>query len=86
MSTFTIKYADPNRDSHGNYKYRIFKNGRIVAIYWHDFRGEEHGIDFISGSREDWPVGRMIEFLQGGGPQPLVLSEKAVKYLDLKCS
>jgi hypothetical protein len=84
--SFTVQYATPNRDSNGNYNYRIFKNGRLVAMYWHDFRGDEHGIDFLGGPSEEWPVGRMIEFLLGGGPQPLTLSEKAIKYLESKCS
>lgn len=82
---FTVKHAEPSRDSRGNYRFRIFKDGRIVAIYWHDFRGDEHGIDFIGGASEDWPVGRRSEFLKGGGPQPLELTEKAIRYLESKC-
>lgn len=79
--SFTIERSGGERDSFGNYKYRILENGRLVAHYWHDYRGDEHGIDFVDGRSESRPVGRMIEFVEGGGPMPLTLSEKAVAYL-----
>lgn len=53
----------------------------LVASYWHDFRGDEHGIKFIGGRSEDWPVGQVVDFLQGSGPEPLRLTEKAIEYL-----
>jgi hypothetical protein len=82
--SFAIEHAGGDRDSFGNYKYRILENGRLIAHYWHDYRGDEHGIDFVNGTSELWPVGRMIEFVEGGGPKPLTLSEKAVAYLNGK--
>lgn len=82
--SFIIEHAGEDRDSFGIYKYRILESGRLVAHYWHDFRGDEHGIDFINGTSELWPVGRMSEFVEGGGPMPLSLSEKAVAYLNGK--
>ncbi|WP_250626078.1 hypothetical protein [Pinirhizobacter soli] len=78
---FTIE-QDPARDSLGNYRYRIYKDGALVARYWHDFRGDEHGIEFVTGKSDSWPVGRMTDFLEGGGPEPLTLSERAVAYMD----
>jgi len=81
---FRVEHEDSPRESFGNYRYCIYKGDRLVARYWHDFRGDEHGIDFVSGESESWPVGRMIEFLEGGGPQPLRLSARAITYLDSK--
>ncbi len=68
----------------GPYRYRIYKDGRLIAHYWHDFRGDDHGIEFIDGTKEQWPVGRMTEFIEGGGPEPLTLSNRAVAYLDMR--
>jgi hypothetical protein len=82
--SFKIKQAKPEREASGNYRYIIFQDGHLVAHYWHDFRGDEHGIEFLSGKSEDWPVGRMIDFIEGGGPQPLTLSSAAVAYLQQK--
>ena len=58
----------------------------LIAHYWHDYRGDEHGIEFIDGTKESWPVGRMIDFVEGGGPKPLTLSERAVEYLKQRQS
>ena len=82
--SFTIEHDKNPRKSFGEYQYRIFQGGKLVAHYWHDHRGDEHGIDFVGGKIELWPVGKMIEFLEGGGPKPLVLSAKAVAYLNSK--
>ena len=61
---------------------RIYKDDRLIANYWHDYRGDEHGIEFLNGKKESWPVGRMIDFLERGGPKPLILSAKAMVYLN----
>lgn len=82
--TFRIEQDRTERESFGNYTYRIYRHNKLVARYWHDYRGDEHGIDFINGDSEGWPVGGMIDFIKGGGPQPLVLSEAAVTYLKKK--
>lgn len=79
---YTIDQLDSPRESFGPYRYQIFRDGELVATYWHDFRGDEHGIDFVNGASEPWPVGRMIEFLVGGGGQPFRLSPRAIEYLD----
>ncbi|TXH02529.1 MAG: hypothetical protein E6R07_15010 [Nevskiaceae bacterium] len=83
--TFTVE-QEPRPKGTWEYRYRIYKDGCLVAHYWHDHRGDEHGIEFIGGEKEPWPVGRMTEFLEGGGPQPLSLSSGAVAYLTRKCS
>ncbi|MBB6583782.1 hypothetical protein HXP36_18795 [Ralstonia solanacearum] len=49
-----------------------------------DYRGDEHGIEFLDGTRESWRVGRMVDFIEGGGPTPLVLSAGALAYLAAK--
>jgi hypothetical protein len=80
--TYRIEHSKSKRDSFGNYRYNIYKDDHLVAIYWHDFRGDEHGIEFLQGPKEDSPVGRMTDFIEGGGPQPLTLSTRAVSYLN----
>ncbi|MCU0495284.1 MAG: hypothetical protein MUD01_27160 [Chloroflexaceae bacterium] len=82
--TYTVKQITAKREAFGHYTYHIFQAGQLVATYWHDYRGDEHGIIFMHGKKEAWPVGRMVDFLTGGGPQPLGLSAKAVAYLDEK--
>jgi len=78
---YTIE-QESTRDSSGNYSYRIYKDGALAACYWHDYRGDERGMEFVKGTSDSWPVGRMIDFLHGGGPEPLILSERAVAYMD----
>lgn len=70
------------RSSFGNYKYCIYADSQLVANYWHDFRGDEHGIEFVNGIRDDNMDGRMSDFVEGGGPKPLILSERAIVYLE----
>ena len=54
----------------------------MIARYWHDHRGDEHVIEFADGRREACPLGRTTDFLEGGGPEPLSLTARAVAYLD----
>jgi hypothetical protein len=82
--SFKIEQVDSARESFGNDTYRIYKDGHLIAHYWHDYRGDEHGIEFINGENELWPVGRMTDFIEGGGPKPLTLSERAVTYINRK--
>jgi hypothetical protein len=84
--TFAIEQDDYPRKSFGEYQYRILQDGKLIAYYWHDYRGDEHGIEFIGGQTELWPVGQMIDFLKGGGQKSLFLSEAAVMYLQTKLS
>lgn len=77
-----VEPDDSPRESIGDYKYHIYCNDVLVARYWHDYCGDEHGIDFVNGQSEMWPVGRMTEFLKGGGYQPTVLSRAAEAYIQ----
>jgi hypothetical protein len=79
--TYRVERDDAPRESFGEYKYRIYQGDTLIAHYWHDYRGDEHGIDFVNGKSETWPVGRMVEFLEGGGPKPTALSMRAEAYI-----
>jgi hypothetical protein len=83
---FRIEQVESEHESFGNHRYRIFEDDRLIARYWHDFRGDEHGIEFVDGTSEPSPVGRVIDFVEGGGPKPLLLSERALDYLRRKQS
>ena len=72
------------REAFGAYTYRIYDDDRLVARYWHDHRGDEHGIEFVDGASEAWPVGNTIDFIEGGGAEPLRLSDRAVAYLKAR--
>ena len=81
---YSIRQVRSEPKSFAVCNYEILDGSRIVARYWHDHRGDEHGIDFVSGLSEGWPVGRMTDFLTGGGSKPVVLSVAAVAYLESK--
>ena len=81
--TYSVEQIKESRPDLSPYRYRIFKGGKEFAIYWHNFRGECEGVTVLStGREEDPPFGMCSEFLTGGGPLPLGLSDKAKKYLD----
>ncbi len=77
---FTIRHTGTVRDPFGAYEYDILDGAVVIACYWHDYRGEDHGIRFADGSDEVLP-GRRSDFVKGGGPKPLTLSAAAVKWL-----
>ncbi len=81
---FRIERSESIRKGFDPSEYLIYKGDRLVARYRHDFRLDDHEIEFVSGLKESWPVGRVTEFLEGGGPQPLRLSSRAIAYLDAK--
>ena len=72
---------DPADGRHGA-GFLIYADDRLVARYWHDHRGDEHGIELVDGRRVDGPEGRVTDFLEGGGPQPDSLSRRAEQFLD----
>lgn len=80
--TYRVERDEAPRESFGAYRYRIYRDSALIAHYWHDYRGDDHGIDFVSGHKKEWPVGRMVDFLEGGGPEPLTLSQRAKAYLQ----
>jgi hypothetical protein len=77
---YSLRHGDMERDSGGNYQYEILNDSGLVARYWHDYRG----IEFLNGISENSPIGRMADFLIGGGPLPLDLSKAAEDYLAEK--
>jgi len=77
----SIRQSVGSRKQFDPYWYEILDGKQVIANYWHDYRGDDHGIKFMDGTEDSWPVGRMTEFLLGGGPQPLKLSGKALTYL-----
>ncbi|MDY0385086.1 hypothetical protein [Trichlorobacter sp.] len=83
---FVIEQEITRGESFGDYRYSIYRDGKLVANYWHDYRGDEHGIIIVGYSQELWPVGRMVDFIEGGGTKPLKLSEKAISYLKTRLS
>jgi hypothetical protein len=78
---FNVTRSDTPGELGSGHRYRIWRGGRLVAIYWHDSRGDDHGIEFVDGRKDHCPVGMMTDFLKGGGPKPVRLSEEAVAYL-----
>ncbi len=81
--SFRIEQDDSNqRESFGPYTCRIYDGDRVIARFWHDYRGDDHGIDLLCGSKLDWPFARMTDFIEGGGPEPLRLSARAITYLQ----
>jgi hypothetical protein len=78
---YSVRHKKEEREGFGPYRYDILFEKRIVATYSHDFRGDDHWIDFENGETIQWPVGKMTDFLKGGGRQPLRLSEDAVAFL-----
>jgi len=79
---FSIESDAGERDSFAEYRYRIHRDGRLVAHYWHDYRGDDHGIEFVDGPAASWPVGNLLDFIQGGGSRPVTLTPAAIAYLE----
>ena len=84
--SYRVERVETQREPFAAHWYRIYRDDRLPARYWHDYRGDEHGIEFLDGTSEVGPVGRMEDFLEGGGPSPLVLSRQAIAYLDQRLS
>lgn len=80
--TYKIQQDESRRAPVGEYTYRIYRNEKLVATYWHDHRGDDHGIQFVNGTTDFSFTGRMVDFIEGGGPKPLTLTPQALKYLD----
>ena len=79
---FSIEAEGGKREDFAEYRYRIYRDGGLVAKYWVDFRGDDHGIEFVDGSSKSWPVGNVLEFIQGGGSTPVTLTKGAIAFLE----
>lgn len=80
--SYTVNHVKKTRESFGEYRYGIYENGEVIAYFWHDYRGDDNGIEFVNGISVHDPVGSRADFLEGGGPQPLMLSKRAIKYIN----
>lgn len=78
---FNIAQTEPEPNSFWKYEYNIFRDDKLVAHYRHDFRGDAHEIIFLDGRSISMPVGRMTDFISGGGQKPLLLSKAAIAFL-----
>jgi len=77
-----IEQDTAQRESFGPYTYNIYEGDQLVARFWHDYRGDEPDIELFVGRKRDWPFARMTYFIEGGGPEPLRLSDRAIAYLE----
>ena len=80
--TYRVERDSAPREPFAEYRYRIFRDNVLVAHFWHDYRGDENGVEFVGGASESDPVRHPGRFLEGGGPTPLGLSKSAVAYLE----
>lgn len=72
-------------DAFGNVRYFIYKDERLVALYWHDYRRNEHGkhgIEFVRGLSDRSPVGRVRDFMEGTDSDSPRLSALGMAYMD----
>jgi hypothetical protein len=79
---YTIRHATSKRESFGNYEYEILKDNEIIAHFWHDYRGDEHGIKFMDGTTDNCPSDNITDFIKGGGPEPFSLTPTAIEWLE----
>jgi len=79
--TYRIEYIK-REQNFGDYHRKIFKDNILIATYWHDFRGDEYEITFIHSGKKVQPSFRMIDFIKGGGPEPLELSEVGIEFIE----
>ncbi|MBN2719382.1 MAG: hypothetical protein JXX14_26260 [Deltaproteobacteria bacterium] len=81
----TVEHIQEKREPFGPYRYNILQAGQKIAVFWHDYRGDMMGIHFLSsGFREDPPFASISDFVTGGGPYPLALSDSAMEYVISK--
>ena len=48
--SYRIERSESNLRSYGDYWFCIYENERLIAYYWHDYRGDEHGAGAGRGS------------------------------------
>lgn len=80
--TYRVEPSTEPRERFGDYRYRVYRDDRLLAYYWHDYRGDDHGLEFVDGRVELNPLGDVASFMAGGGPEPLVLTPRGVAYLE----
>jgi hypothetical protein len=81
---YKVRLRDEPRRDFGSYGYIISCEERDVAEFRHNYRGECESLRVLAtGHIEDPPFGMSAAFLAGGGDQPLGLTAKATRHLEL---
>jgi hypothetical protein len=78
---FWLRARPRDPEPGANFEFDILDGDRVVALYWFDFRGDDHGVVFPDG-RDEWLECRRSEFITGGGPAPTVLTDRALAWLN----
>jgi hypothetical protein len=82
---WTVDHDTEPRASFGHYVYVIRRDGRAVARYRHDYRGEPVDMRLADGRLVPSPPPglRIGAVLEGGGPEPLRLSAAVIAWLEM---
>jgi len=79
---YTVRQFKKMSAPFSDYRYGIYQNEKLIAYFWHDYRGDDNGIEFVNGLSVPDPVDRMTNFLKSGGEQPLTLTKQAIQYIN----
>jgi hypothetical protein len=77
MEKYRVEHLGREGVTPQNYRYAIWLGPRKVGEFGHDFRNDERWL-VVNGRTETV----VVNFLAGGGPQPLVVSNDGVRLLD----
>lgn len=77
-----IEHDPTPREPFGDYRYRIYRDGILVAHYSHDYRGDEHAITFVYWPHVVHSVGRMVDVLDVGNDTSLQLNAHALAWIE----
>ena len=80
--TCRIEHDPAPREPFGDYRYRIYRDGILVARYWHDYRSDEHAIAFVDRPHLVHSVGRMVDVLDSGKDGRLQLNAQAQAWIE----
>lgn len=83
MLKLSVHQVVREREPFGDYEYEILREGRRVARFFHDYRGDGCWVVFPDGRGEQVSAG-VPNFLQGGGGQPLRLTDAALRFLEAR--
>jgi len=80
--SYRIEYEERGKDQNGGHFYYIYDDERLIARFWHDHRGDAFEVEPVFGDVADCPFQRLTDVMQGGGPQPLTLTDEAIAYFE----
>lgn len=83
--TYQIHFIKSGRKGMGQYKYQILKDRIPIATYAYDMRDNQQWVTMEDSATETWSLS-VNQFLQGGGKDPLELTDFATDYLNDKLS